>query len=135
MVFRSKVDAWLFLVLALAAGAALFASGAALQQASGMGLLVPVAIVAIGAVLPIWILASTRYLVESRTLHVMSGPFTWHIPVSSISSIKPTRSPLSGPALSLKRLRVEYGSGKTILVSPADQQAFLRAIKDAQSAA
>jgi hypothetical protein len=134
MEFRSKVDAWLVLVLVAAAVAALVTAGAALRQASGMALLAPVGVVAVGAALPIWILASTAYVVESGTLRIRSGPFTWRIPVSSITSIKPTSSPLSSPALSLKRLRVEYGTGKSILVSPADQQAFIRAIESAKNA-
>jgi len=135
MLFRSKIDAWLLIVLVGAAILTLVAAGGAVRQASGMAVLVPVLVVAIGASLPIWILASTSYTVEDRTLHVRSGPFTWHIPVSSITSIKPSNSPISGPALSLTRLRVEYGSGKSILISPADQQAFLRAIENAKSAA
>ncbi|MCW5658428.1 MAG: PH domain-containing protein [Burkholderiaceae bacterium] len=134
MVFRSKVDAWLVLVLVAAAVVALAAAGAAFRQTSGMALLAPVAVVAIGAALPIWILVSTAYVVESRTLHIRSGPFSWRIPVSSITSIKPSRSPISSPTLSLKRLRVEYGTGKSILVSPADQQAFMHAIEGAKNA-
>src|SRR5581483_3428103 len=67
-----------------------------------------------------WILASTRYIGSEGTLHVRSGPFAWRIPVSSITRITPTRSPISSPALSLRRLRVEYDAGKHILVSPVD---------------
>jgi len=135
MVFRSRVDTWLVLVLGAAVVATLVAAGATLRQVSGMALLVPLAVVAIGAVLPIWILASTAYVVESGTLYIRSGPFAWRIPISSITSIKPTSSPVSAPALSTKRLRVEYGAGKSVLVSPADQQAFIRAIEGAKNAA
>ncbi|MFN3809993.1 MAG: PH domain-containing protein [Roseateles asaccharophilus] len=135
MLFRSKIDAWLLIVLLGAAILTVVAAGAAVRQASGMAVLVPVLVIAIGAALPIWILASTSYTVDGGTLNVRSGPFTWRIPVSSITSIKPSNSPSSGPALSLSRLRVEYGRGKSILISPADQQAFLRAIESAKSAA
>ncbi len=134
MIFRSKVDAWLVVILVAAAVAALAAAASAFRQASGMALLAPVAVVAFGAALPIWILASTAYVVEGGALHVRSGPFSWRIPVSSITNIEPTRSLLSSPALSLERLRVEYGPGKSILVSPADQQAFIRAVEGAKHA-
>lgn len=134
MVFRSKIDAWLLFVLVLSAAATLSAAGVVLRQASGMALLVPLAMVAIGAVLPLWILAGTRYSIVGSTLHVRSGPFSWRIPVASITSIKPSRSPVSGPALSLDRLRVEYGAGRFVLVSPVDHQAFVRAIEGATNA-
>jgi membrane protein YdbS with pleckstrin-like domain len=134
MVFPSKVDAWLLVVLVLAAGVVLVAAGSALRHASGIALLVSIAAIGIGAALPMWILASTRYLIEDGTLQVRSGPFAWRIPVSSITSITPTNSPVSSPALSLDRLRVEYGAGQVLLVSPADQQAFLRALEAARNA-
>jgi hypothetical protein len=49
MVFRSKVDTWLVLVLVAAAVAALVAAGVALRQVSGMALLAPIAVVAVSA--------------------------------------------------------------------------------------
>lgn len=135
MLFRSKIDAWLAIVLVGAATLVLVAAGTGLRQASGMGVLVTVLVITLGAVLPVWILASTTYRVDGGTLHVRSGPFRWHIPVSSITRIEPSNSLESAPALSLTRLRIDYGAGRSILVSPADQQAFLRAIEKSKSRA
>lgn len=134
MVFRSRIDAWLLVVLLAAVGASVVAAAAALRQASDLALLAPLLILAIGAALPVWILVSTSYSVEGSALHVRSGPFAWRIPLSAITSITPTHSPLSSPALSLRRLRVEYGRGKCILVSPVDQQAFIHAVERAKRA-
>lgn len=128
MVFRSKIDTWLILVLVLSAAVALSAAGGTLRQTYGMALLVPISIVAIGAVLPMWILADTKYSILGGTLHIRSGPFSWKIPIASITSITPSSSLISSPALSLKRLRVEYGAGKSVLVSPIDPQGFIHAI-------
>jgi hypothetical protein len=36
------------------------------------------------------------------------------------------RDPGTGPALSLDRLRIEYGSGRALMISPAEKQRFLR---------
>jgi hypothetical protein len=130
----TKVDSWLVVILVTAAVVALVVAGAAFRQVSGIALLVPVAVAAVGAAFSIWILVSTAYVVESGALHIRSGRFSWRIPVSAITSIKPTRSPISSPALSLKRLCVEYGTGKSILISPADQEAFMRAIEGAKNA-
>ena len=135
MLFRSKIDAWLVIVLVGAATLVFVAAGTALRQASEVAVLVTVLVITLGAVLPVWILASTNYRVDGGTLHVRSGPFRWHIPVASITRIEPSNSFESAPALSLTRLRVDYGAGKSILVSPADQQAFLRAIEKSKSRA
>ena len=84
------------------------------------------AIVALG--LPVWLLLSTYYLVDAGNLMIRSGPFRWSISISEIKSVEPSRSLLSSPALSLNRLEIQYGRGKTVLVSPKDVEGFRNAI-------
>ena len=50
---------------------------------------------------------------------------------SSIAGVRPTRSALSSPALSLDRLRIDHGAGgrRTVLVSPADRAGFVQALQ------
>jgi hypothetical protein len=58
---------------------------------------------------------------------VRSGQLRWRVPLAAIQAVHPTRSPLSAPALSLDRLRVEYrvnGRQKQIVISPADRAGF-----------
>lgn len=83
--------------------------------------------------LPIWLLARTYYTFEGTDLVVRSGPFNWRIPLEQIRGVEPTRSPLSNPALSLDRLRIDYGSNGSIMVSPADKEGFLRQINARRS--
>jgi hypothetical protein len=135
MKFRSKVDAWLAITLVLSAAVALFAAYSIASRTAGLNLLGPAMLAAIGAGLPIWLFFSTNYLVQGGNLVIHSGPFRWRVPLSGITRIVPTRSARSSPALSLDRLRVEYGAGKTVLVSPQDQEAFMQAISEARSAA
>jgi hypothetical protein len=40
-----------------------------------------------------------------------------------------TRNPLSSPAMSLDRLRIEYGQGKAIMISPEPRAEFLRQLE------
>ena len=75
-----------------------------------------------------WLFFSTYYAVGKKVLRVVSGPFRWNIPLADIQSVPPSRSLWSGPALSLDRLKIVYGNGRRILISPADKQAFLREI-------
>jgi hypothetical protein len=91
--------------------------------------------VLITAGVPVWICTTTRYDLSRQSLIVRSGPFRWSIPLADIKSVTPTRNPLSSPALSLDRLRIEYGQGRAIMISPSDKGAFVRALENHQRAA
>lgn len=73
----------------------------------------------------------THYTVTDKELRVVSGPFRRSISLSDITSIEPSRNPLSSPALSLDRLKVSYGKRKFVLISPADKAGFLDAVRRA----
>jgi hypothetical protein len=132
IVHRSKIDTWLLVLVVFAMGAAAFGAISAIA-AGGPGLwwavLLP-AVVGIG--LPFWVLTSTTYTLDDDILLVRSGPFRWKVPVHEIASITPTSNPLSSPALSLDRLRINYGDGRSIMVSPQDKEKFIRDIEAAQ---
>ena len=81
-----------------------------------------------GLALIVGMLRSTRYEVADREVIVRSTPFRWRIEIESIESIRPSRSPASSPALSLDRLEIRYGGGRTLLVSPKDREGFLAAV-------
>ena len=127
--FRSKVDTWLALLVGAAAILAIYAVGSA-ARAGAMSVVAAIALVLLSAGLPAWILASTRYELSDAWLVIRSGPFRWRIAISDIRSVVPTRNPHSSPALSLDRLRIEYGQGRAIMISPGDKGPFLRAIEE-----
>lgn len=134
MVFRSKVDAWLLVVLLASVAAAVFAALHMLK--AGAGWFTPLILVLLGAGLPLWLLVSTQYTVASGNLAIRSGPFVWKVAARDIIGITPTRSALSSPALSLDRMRIDYKSGKfsrSILVSPKDKAGFVSAVRAAQT--
>lgn len=123
---RSKVDGWLLslfrcgqAVTVVACVSILFASCRAWEFAAMVFLFL------LGAVFPWWVLRSTDYTIDRTTLAVRFGPFRWTIALSDIQRVEPTTSPLSGPALSLDRLRIEYGRGRAMLVSPEDRERFV----------
>lgn len=126
-VYKSKIDTWLAAILAFSISISLFS--AAIVLSTGGHSWVAVVIVFLGVGLPLWLLVGTSYCLECGHLHVKSGPFKWHVPVASITGITPTRNPLSSPALSLDRLRIEYGLKKTIMISPRDKAVFLKDIE------
>jgi hypothetical protein len=86
-------------------------------------------ILALGVGLPAWILTSTYYVLHDDRLDARCGPFRWRVPLREITRIEPSRTPLSGPALSLDRLRIDYRRGEWIVVSPRNREAFVRALE------
>jgi len=135
IVYKSKTDAWLLAVLAVAIAVSLFAAFATLSAGAPATWPVAAFIAVIGVGLPVWLLLSTRYTLEPRQLTVQSGPFKWHIKVADITSITPSSNPLSSPALSLDRLRIDYGSGRSLMISPRNKEKFIRDIEAARRGA
>lgn len=130
--FRSKTDAWLLALLIPAMAASLGAAFVVVELGSPAAWLLALAIAVTGTGLPLWLLLATHYTLDSQRLVVRSGPFTWRIEVADITGISPSRSPISSPALSLDRLRIDYGHGRLLLISPRDRQGFLHAIETAR---
>jgi len=127
--FKSKVDRWILLVI-IAMLIMDFVLIVALAMDSGSpagktgAILVCIALMALIASLAL----RTYYAVDKNVLRVVSGPFRWKIPVDQITSVTPTRTLLSSPAMSLDRLKIEYGKLRPRIVSPADKKGFLRAL-------
>jgi membrane protein YdbS with pleckstrin-like domain len=123
--FRSKIDAWLVAIVAVAAllplavGVAL----ALLGQTKGVLLLS-----GWGAVMGLMIYVLSwplRYTLRADHLHIQSGQLAWTIPYAAIRGAVPSRNPLSAPAWSLRRVRIDQADGSFILVSPADRESFI----------
>ena len=74
------------------------------------------------------LLRGTYYIVEAPALIIRSSIFQWRVPINEIRAVTPTRSPLSSPALSLDRLRIDYGT-RAIMVSPDDPRRFIEALR------
>jgi membrane protein YdbS with pleckstrin-like domain len=133
-IYRSKVDIWLFVVLAFAALAALYSAAQTMAAGTTGSIPVAVLVAVVGVGLPLWLLFSTRYTLEATYLLAQSGPFKWVVPLADIKSITPSNNPLSSPALSLDRLRIDYGKGRMLLISPRDKEQFLQDVEAARRA-
>jgi hypothetical protein len=124
--FRSKIDIWLgggILLGTLVSGAV--ALGLLFQKGSAAFAIVP--LMATG--LSLWLLIDTWYCVTDTELIVHCGPFRSSVLISSIRAVRPTRTVLSAPALSLDRLEVTHAGG-ALIISPADKAGFIRALKE-----
>lgn len=126
--FPSVRDGWLVALLWTAA-IAMTASAVMVWREPGgpwialaCGLLSP---------LTLWILFDTGYRLDDEHLHVRSGPLRFRVRLDEIESVKPTRNPLSSPALSLDRLEIRRrGRWGPVLISPQRRREFLVALAD-----
>ncbi len=126
--FRSKIDWWLAIPFVIAFAGMILSTYVSLMLGSWLMLLLPLACLAFFC----WIILGTFYRIDAGVLLVRSGPFRWRIATKEIRKIVPTHNPLSSPALSLDRLRIEYANGRSIMVSPADKEGFQAAIEEAR---
>lgn len=122
-IHRSKRDTWLVVVLAIAGLFSLSAAVAAIPAEPGPGIAILALLVAMDAFI-VWTLVGTFYVLTDTALLVRSGPFRWKIPLNDIQQVRPTRNPLSSPALSLDRLGIHRTRGY-LMISPEDKRAFL----------
>ena len=131
-VFRSKKDWWLLAFVICMSG--LLLQLLLTMQAKGTMQQYPLhtTVYVLTIIILWWPLWSTRYVVDNGILTIKSLWLSWKIPLSEIQSIQPTDHSIIAPALSLKRLRIDYtedGVQKFVLVSPKNQTAFMQALQ------
>jgi hypothetical protein len=125
--FVSKRDGWLVAVLWGASLVDLAVAAWLLTGVRGAPAWVAPLLIAAG-LFQLHVLYATHYTFEGDTLVVRASFFRWRIPVAAIESVEPTRNPLSSPACSLDRLLLRW-SGRSLMISPADRDAFLQALE------
>jgi hypothetical protein len=108
----------------IVAAAVMVLKAAYLIASQPYGFIEAIVLVIMGAALPVWILFSTGYDLINGNLWIHGRPFKWKISTSSISRIEFCRSWISSPALSVDRIRIDYGKGKFIMVSPKRKNQF-----------
>ena len=124
--YRSKVDTWLGVVLGGVPLASAFAAWLLVHAPVPGRWFMAVPILLVGVCLPLSLLFFTTYRIDDAFLRIRSGFFTWEIPIHAISKVESTNDPASSPALSLDRIRIEYGHTKSVVISPLNKDEFLR---------
>ncbi|MBS0425570.1 MAG: PH domain-containing protein [Proteobacteria bacterium] len=125
-VFKSKIDNWVLICLLLSISACLLGASVALTVGGTANYVFAAIILIAGIGFPVWLYVSTRYIVDNDDLKIISGPFSWNIPIASITSVQETQSAVTSPALSFDRLEIAYGEDKMIIISPVDKEKFIQ---------
>lgn len=66
-----------------------------------------------------------RYVLQEQELLIQTGVLKETIPYNQIKDVERSSSPLSAPALSLKRVKISMVNGDFRLVSPQDRDQFI----------
>jgi membrane protein YdbS with pleckstrin-like domain len=129
MVFKSKVDWWMWLVFwAFAAATVLITCQLLLNLHSTVLWIVTLVMWVFEIALMLPIFFCTYYRLDKEELYVRCWLLSVHIPYDRITEIKETKNPLASLALSLDRLEIQWKTGTwsdTVLISPKNKQEFI----------
>lgn len=123
--YKSKIDAWVAALMGVAVVLNVFGLAVLVGSADRPALFIvaPLFVAVLGLMLSV--LFQTHYTLSPTVLDVRSGPVRYLIPIASIKEIRPVRSVVSSPALSLDRLEISYDGFRAIMISPRDRERFL----------
>lgn len=126
--YNSKVDLWLIILLSLSICGASAWLISLEGTYSAKGIAFGLVLLLFNITLPLWFIIRCHYVIDidTGTLIIRFGPVTWNIPFNSISQVTNTSELSFSPSLSLERLKIVYGKGRVILISPKQQERFVR---------
>ena len=126
-VYNSAVDAWLAIVL-LVTPLGVSGYGFYLLGDSVVGGIIAIATGIVVIALIVLFTVPCKYMVSDRFLEIRCGIFREKIKLEEIQKLSLSSNPLSSPALSLKRIRIDLVKGYR-LVSPKEREEFMRNIE------
>jgi membrane protein YdbS with pleckstrin-like domain len=122
-VFPTRIDAWLVILVGVAFALCLRQAWSLRGASFGGGMIA----LAIGIASVITVLALTlpcRYTLKDDHLFIHCGMIKKRIRYAEIHRVESSSNPLSAPALSLRRVRIDHGRSFT-LVSPLERGRFI----------
>ena len=132
IVYRSKVDLWLGLLLGGSVGYMVYLTLVPIVKGEGVEWVITIStIFVLLLILPLF---SIKYVLYSEHLYISCGIYgKIRIPYETISNMKSTHNPLSSAALSLDRIQIDYtenGYHQMVLISPVRKKEFMEKIEE-----
>ncbi len=126
-IYPAKIDWWLWPIL-IGASIGLIVWGGFLWQSDRAEALILIAAGIIDGIFFGVLLFPCYYAIEESDILIRSGVIRYRVPIDGVQSVTPTSNPLSAPAPSLRRVKIQMKDGKYHLVSPADREGFIEEI-------
>ncbi|MDF1740911.1 MAG: PH domain-containing protein [Verrucomicrobiales bacterium] len=127
-IYPAKIDWWLWLIL-IGSSLGLFVWGLLSWQTNPAEALILIGVGIFDGILFGVILFPCYYAIEESHILIRSGLIRYRVPLDGVQSVTLSSNPLSAPAPSLRRVKIEMKDGKYHLVSPADREGFIREVK------
>lgn len=119
LVFKSKIDLWVGAIFALLP---IIMICAVIEKPD----VVPIVITVLLIGMLIVLFFGTKYAIVGDELIIYGGIYKKKIAINQITSLRPTKNPLSAPAMSLDRIEITFNPLMQIaLVSPKDKETFV----------
>ena len=132
VLYRSAVDWWLALIIVGCEGLVIWAAIDATMEKGAIDWMT--FLVAIGCSVIFIPMFGIKYVMYEEHLLVSMSIFgKIRIAYRDIVEVKKSCNPLSSPALSVKRVQIDYmqnGVHRMVLISPKDREAFIKEIED-----
>lgn len=129
LTFRTKVDAWAWPLLAIVVVAPFvtlaIGVGAVITRRHDAWVFFAAGALLLGTLAIAW---PVTYTLGDDQLVVRFGLARVRVPYATMTAITPSRNPLSAPAWSLDRLRIDHDGG-FLLISPRERDAFVAALR------
>lgn len=72
-------------------------------------------------------LLNTKYIIHNKLLKIKCGLFNYKsIDIMKIKSVEKSNSYMSSPASSFDRIEIRYGKFDDVIISPNEQQLFIK---------
>ena len=135
IVYRSKVDWWLGLILLVSVGAMIWATLEPIVKGRGIDWTITISmVITLVIVLQLFFI---KYVLYPDHLFVSCGFYIKaRISYGSICGMKETRNPLSSAAMSIDRIQIDYtenGIHRMVLISPVRKKEFMEQVEKYRS--
>lgn len=128
MVFKSKVDIWMGAILIFVP--VLMVYGVITEPG-----IVIIVVTIIFIVLLATLFFGTKYVIQDDELIVHGGITKTKINIAQIRSLRPSKNPLSAPAMSIDRIEITFDPDMQVtLVSPKDKELFVKKLLEVNPA-
>ena len=129
-VYPSEIDLWIIILLLtpplMTVGLAIYFLLEGNPRDAGIMLATTVFVTAVSALFTL----PCRYILDEDRLSIRCGIFRFKLNLAEIERIEKSRSWMSGPALSLKRVLV-VSNGRAYLISPMNRDDFIQDLEHA----